>query len=87
MRIAEIERNGPLEALMPTEYRMENEMDAVLIEKSHPMAWLTLNRPEKRNALGLDVMKEIIAKLDEVAADAECVQCGTRHQGDGVSQQ
>ena len=45
-------------------------MDAVLVEKSYPMAWLTLNRPEKRNALGLDVMKEIIGKLDEIAADA-----------------
>jgi enoyl-CoA hydratase/carnithine racemase len=46
-------------------------MDAVLIEKEAPLGWLTLNRPEKRNALSLDVMGEIIDKLDAVAADPE----------------
>ena len=46
-------------------------MEAVLVEKSYPMAWLTLNRPEKRNALGLDVMREIIGKLEEIATDAQ----------------
>lgn len=46
-------------------------MDPVLIEKEAPLAWLTLNRPEKRNALSLDVMGEIIDKLDAVAADPE----------------
>ncbi len=46
-------------------------MDAVLLEKEYPLAWLTLNRPDKRNALGLDVMREITRKLDEVEADHE----------------
>jgi enoyl-CoA hydratase/carnithine racemase len=49
----------------------EKEMNAVLVEKESPLAWLTLNRPETRNALSLDVMKEIIGKLEEVAADSE----------------
>jgi len=46
-------------------------MDAVLLEKEYPLAWLVLNRPEKRNALGLDVMREITGKLAEVEADPE----------------
>jgi enoyl-CoA hydratase/carnithine racemase len=46
-------------------------MDAVLLEKEYPLSWITLNRPDKRNALGLDVMKEITRKLEEVAADPE----------------
>jgi enoyl-CoA hydratase/carnithine racemase len=46
-------------------------MDAVVIEKEYPLAWLTLNRPEKRNALGLEVMREIIGKLEGIAADSE----------------
>ncbi len=44
-------------------------MDAALIEKEGPIGFLTLNRPEKRNALSLEVMTEIIAKLDEVGQD------------------
>lgn len=36
-----------------------------------PVATLTLNRPEKRNALSLDLMEEMIACLDEVAGRAE----------------
>jgi enoyl-CoA hydratase/carnithine racemase len=46
-------------------------MDAVLLDKEYPLAWLTLNRPDKRNALGLDVMREITRRLDEVEADPE----------------
>lgn len=46
-------------------------MDAVLIEKESPLGWLVLNRPEKRNALSLDVMNEIIEKLDTIAADPD----------------
>lgn len=37
------------------------------------IATLTLNRPERRNALSLDLMRELIACLDEVRRD-----CGVR---------
>lgn len=46
-------------------------MDAVLFEKEGPIGWLILNRPEKRNALSLDVMLEVSSKLDKIAADTE----------------
>lgn len=46
-------------------------MDAVLLEKEAPLGWLTLNRPDKRNALSLDVLEEMLVKLDRVAADEE----------------
>jgi enoyl-CoA hydratase/carnithine racemase len=45
--------------------------DAVLLERHDAVGYLTLNRPEKRNALSLELMREIIARLDEVAVDPE----------------
>jgi enoyl-CoA hydratase/carnithine racemase len=39
-------------------------------ESADGVATLTLARPEKRNALSLAVMREMIAALDEIAADA-----------------
>lgn len=44
-------------------------MEAVLLEKEGPIGWLVLNRPEKRNALSLDLMNELLMKLDQVAQD------------------
>ena len=38
----------------------------VLVETAGPFATVTLNRPEKRNALALDVMQELTAALREV---------------------
>ena len=46
-------------------------MDAVLLKKEGPIGLLTLNRPEKRNALSLDVLSEMLVRLDEVAQDPE----------------
>jgi enoyl-CoA hydratase/carnithine racemase len=46
-------------------------MDAVLFEREGSVGWLTLNRPEKRNALSLDVMVEVSRKLDKIAGDTE----------------
>ena len=37
--------------------------DAVLVRADGPAARITLNRPEKRNALSLDLMEELIATL------------------------
>ncbi len=35
-------------------------MDAVLLERDGPLGWLILNRPEKRNALSLEMMSEVV---------------------------
>jgi enoyl-CoA hydratase/carnithine racemase len=44
-------------------------MDTVLLEKEGPLGWLILNRPDKRNALSLEMMTEVLQKLDTVAGD------------------
>lgn len=45
-------------------------MKSVLLEKEPPLAWLTLNRPENRNALSLDMMDSVAGALDEIAEDS-----------------
>jgi enoyl-CoA hydratase/carnithine racemase len=45
-------------------------MDTVLLEKDGPLGWLILNRPEKRNALSLEMMSGVLEKLDAIAEDA-----------------
>jgi enoyl-CoA hydratase/carnithine racemase len=42
----------------------------VLVREDGPAATITLNRPDKRNALSLEVMEELIAVLDRLGADA-----------------
>jgi hypothetical protein len=49
----------------------ERSMDAVLLEKEGPIGLLTLNRPEKRNALSLEVISEMLVRLEEVAQNPE----------------
>ena len=41
----------------------------LLLERSATAAILTLNRPERRNALSLELMHELTSALDELAAD------------------
>ncbi len=43
--------------------------DHVRLEIDGPIATVTLARPEKRNALGLDFMKSVIETLDEIPQD------------------
>jgi enoyl-CoA hydratase/carnithine racemase len=43
----------------------------VLVREDGPAARITLNRPEKRNALSLDLMEELIAALRRVAGEPE----------------
>jgi enoyl-CoA hydratase/carnithine racemase len=40
----------------------------LLVEVAPPTARITLNRPEKRNALSLGLMQELIGALEEVSA-------------------
>jgi enoyl-CoA hydratase/carnithine racemase len=42
---------------------------SVLLEKDGPVGWLILNRPEKRNALSLEMMSDVLQALDLVAAN------------------
>jgi enoyl-CoA hydratase/carnithine racemase len=41
----------------------------LLVERRGPAAWLTINRPEVRNALGLAITKEIVDTLRKLSAD------------------
>jgi enoyl-CoA hydratase/carnithine racemase len=45
--------------------------ESVLIEKSPPVGWITLNRPDRRNALTLEAMTLLTEKLEEIGADPE----------------
>lgn len=45
---------------------MSNEL---IVEKRGPVAWLTINRPEVRNALGLAVTRQIAGTLREMSKD------------------
>jgi enoyl-CoA hydratase/carnithine racemase len=46
-------------------------MEPVLLEKDGPVGWLTLNRPESRNALSHDVMNDMLDKLSRIAQDQD----------------
>jgi enoyl-CoA hydratase/carnithine racemase len=41
------------------------------VELAPPLATITLNRPHRRNALSLEMMEELLAGLEEVAAQKE----------------
>jgi enoyl-CoA hydratase/carnithine racemase len=45
--------------------------NALLLDRDGPVATLTLNRPERRNALSLELMRELIATLGELSDDRE----------------
>lgn len=45
------------------------ERDPVLLEKDGPVGYVTLNRPDRRNALSLEVMKRMTALLKDIALD------------------
>lgn len=42
----------------------------ILIERDGPLATVTLNHPERRNALSVPLMRELTAALDELSRDA-----------------
>lgn len=44
-------------------------MEPVLLEKEGAVCWLTLNRPEKRNALSMEMISDMQSKLDAIAGD------------------
>jgi enoyl-CoA hydratase/carnithine racemase len=44
-------------------------MDLVHYKKEGKISWLTLNQPQKRNALSLELMKEMKTRLYEISTD------------------
>ena len=47
-------------------------MPVVLVEKQSPhVSLVTLNRPERRNALTVELMKELISAVESLSADAK----------------
>ena len=42
----------------------------ISIDTGSPVTRLVLDRPERRNALSLALMREMLAALDQIAADA-----------------
>jgi enoyl-CoA hydratase/carnithine racemase len=49
----------------------ETSFRNLLVRRDRPAATITLNRPEKRNALSLELMEELIAALEAVAGDRD----------------
>jgi enoyl-CoA hydratase/carnithine racemase len=43
----------------------------LLVDEDGPILTLTLNRPEKRNALSLDLMRDLTARLEEVGRSSQ----------------
>jgi enoyl-CoA hydratase/carnithine racemase len=41
------------------------------VSKKDRVAWLTLNRPEKKNALSIELMKSLIRALNEISEDRD----------------
>ncbi len=41
------------------------------VAREGPLAVITLNRPQRRNALSLDLMRELIACLDEIGRNRD----------------
>jgi len=46
-------------------------MEPILFEKKGPVGWFTLNRPEQRNALSLELMDKLQKQLDLVAKNRD----------------
>ena len=44
-------------------------MPHLLTSTEGPLGFITLNRPDRRNALSLDLMLELIGALDQLAAN------------------
>jgi enoyl-CoA hydratase/carnithine racemase len=50
---------------------MSTKYENLIVDMSAPIARVTLNRPEKRNALSLDLMRELTACLREIGGSDE----------------
>jgi enoyl-CoA hydratase/carnithine racemase len=46
-------------------------LETILVSREQAVGRITLNRPEKRNALSLELMNELIASIERLGAEAE----------------
>lgn len=57
---------------MPNEpYPSASQFEQILIERDGPLATVTMNRPDKRNALSVPMMRELTEAFTQLGADAE----------------
>jgi len=54
---------------MPETLNAAAKYESILFETDGPIAVLTLNRPQRRNALSLELMREVIDCLSEIGRD------------------
>ena len=54
---------------MPEALNAVAKYESILFETDGPIAVLTLNRPQRRNALSLELMREVIDCLTEIGKD------------------
>ncbi|MFP5071957.1 p-hydroxycinnamoyl CoA hydratase/lyase [Pseudonocardia nantongensis] len=59
--------------------------DTVLVEFDEGIAWVTLNRPDKRNAMNPALNDEMVATLDALEADPRCRALVLTGAGDSFS--
>ena len=50
---------------------MQTKLENATVTEEGPVAVITLNRPQRRNALSLDLMRELLVCLDRIASDRE----------------
>src|SRR5262245_40748399 len=50
---------------------MEEPQEEVLLDVDQHVAWLTINRPERRNAMSWDVIRGLRRHLEQLATDPE----------------
>ena len=53
----------------------------IAVEREGDVALVTLNRPEKRNALSLQMMRELDSALAEIASDSRLRVVNIRGEG------
>lgn len=47
----------------------ERKLSTILLKFEPPLAWIILNRPERLNAINIDMLKELSTLLDEIEED------------------
>jgi len=63
----------------------ESDMTLIDVERFDRVTRLTLNRPEKRNALSSQLLDELVANIDEASTDPETSVLVLRGAGQGFS--
>jgi enoyl-CoA hydratase len=58
------------------------EYQSLTVERVEGVAWITVNRPDKMNALSREVIEELDAAIGEVADDAEVLAVAITGAGD-----